>query len=341
MYFYPKKFPEIVPYYETKAHELFDNPDKFKKFVQESIADIYPRFEKIKKEYDENQQKDLDFLLRIDAKLQKLYAFRFWVINYLFADGPLHEYYVDQVRSFVPYLIQDELGFEEYEEELALIERNLLQSEHTDLYLENALKSVELLELMKEKDLGLKLVEEIVNLLNSDDNDMTSLSPDMDKLIDEILEPTDQWSKAVAECMSLQISQALFRKTREPIYQMLVQAVEFEEENKKLKNRQASVSEEVNKLLDKAKNTLDPDDFKDFYRSYLMSSELAKTKDIMGNVDPIILPFWFDLLDEIGDSIPNYSKTIVGPGAVFYEFVWHVSAEQKAFIYTPDSSDLT
>jgi hypothetical protein len=339
MYFYPKKFPALIEYYETKAREFFLDPEGFAAFVTECLSDIYPRFESIKQTYEQTNKKDVRFLLEIDEQLQKLYAFRFWVINYLFADGPLHEFYVNQVRACIPKLIDHSLETEQYEYALAQAERNLLQSEHSDLYLLNALKSVDLITQLQTDKLGQKVYGEIQEMLAAKKN-ATTASTHMDSLVDRIMSPEDDWSRTVAGYMSLQIEQALFRKTREPIYQMLIQAVEFENENRTLKERQAGLTDEVAELLKKAKNNLPDDEYDVFYKSYLMTSHLAEAKDQMGNVDPIILPFWFDLLDEIGNTIPNYTKTLVGPGAVFYEFVWHVDDADKAFIYTPDETEL-
>lgn len=340
MYFYPKKFPAIVAYYETRAREFFLDPEGFSSFVEECLSDIYPRFEAIKKSYEGEPNKDIRFLLEIDGQLQKLYAFRFWVINYLFADGPLHEFYVNQVRACIPKLIDHTLETEQYEYTLANAERNLLQSEYSDLYLLNALKSVDLVTHLQTDELGQKVYREIQEKLATEKNASTTANTDMDSLVDRIMSPEDDWSRAVAGYMSLQVEQALFRKTREPIYQMLIQAVEFENENRTLKERQAGLADEVTELLKKAKNTLPDEEYRVFYQSYLMARHLAEAKDQMGNVDPVILPFWFDLLDQIGDAIPNYTKTLVGPGAVFYEFAWHVNDADKAFIFTPDETIL-
>ena len=49
----------------------------------------------LKKEFEKGDQENLEFLVVTDQKLNKLFCFRFWPVNYLFADGPIHEFYVE------------------------------------------------------------------------------------------------------------------------------------------------------------------------------------------------------------------------------------------------------
>jgi hypothetical protein len=59
----------------------------------------------IKKEFEQCKNKDLRFLIRTDQRLHKLFCYRFWIINYLFCDGPLHRFYSEKLKEFAEKIL--------------------------------------------------------------------------------------------------------------------------------------------------------------------------------------------------------------------------------------------
>src|SRR5690242_10019065 len=95
IFLYPEKFPPIVPYFEEVAPKIAADPQAFRDYGDWASGELRQGFEKVKAEYDKGQQDDLAFLLSIDERFSKLYCYRFWIVNYLFPDGPFHDFVVD------------------------------------------------------------------------------------------------------------------------------------------------------------------------------------------------------------------------------------------------------
>lgn len=339
--FYPQKFPAIVGYYEKAAKQYFNDPVGFRQFIDDSFQDLQRGFEKIEAEFVSTENRDLDFLLRTDQRLQKLYAFRFWVINYLFADGPLHEYYVNNLRSYVPKIVTDTTEQDVYEAKLESTERHLLQGDHADIYLTNALNSVEMFEILQSDEQGQHVIANITDWLIAGGQDSTPLQQNIDKLYERIKVQQDAFSQRLTTLMSLPIKQSLFRKSREPIYQMFIQVVEFKNENLELQKRQTEIAAQIDQVFDAAKSALSKEEFADFNNCYQMAKLFTEAKDHMGNIDPVLLPFWYERLHEIAERLSLQTDAPRGPGAAFYEFVWHVAPEYKTLIFTPDPADFS
>ena len=141
--YYPRKFPLIINYYNKLVRELHMNPKKFKETCLKLEEELFAGFKKIKDDFDKCGDKDINFLVEIDQRLHKLFCYRFWIINYLFCDGPLHDYYVSKVKEYAEQ-IADWNEVEDKEISTLQTERDLLQGDYADLYLKQTLEGIEI-----------------------------------------------------------------------------------------------------------------------------------------------------------------------------------------------------
>lgn len=135
---YPNKFPLIKKRYEEVAKKYATDPAGFREYGDAQKAELVVALDNLKKEYEEHKDKDLEYMVRMDQRLNKLFCFRFWIVNYLFADGPIHSFYVDNLKLLIRKLVKaDET--EKYEAKVEEIIQTLLQSDYADEYLQQAL----------------------------------------------------------------------------------------------------------------------------------------------------------------------------------------------------------
>lgn len=338
MFFYPRKFPSIINFYTENVQKYLRNSEGFIKFCQQSYLELKAGFDKIKSDYDKQKNKNLDFLLEIDCRLHKLYAFRFWTINYLFADGPMHELYVDVLKELSPSLYDQDEDVENYERNVLLAQRNLLQSDYADLYLQNALNGVEFIGLLQSNTKTSLLLGEIIQMLEDKKIENKEIYQKLDPFIDQINKGGDVLHKKLYTLLEIPILQANFRHTREPIYHMIIHSIEFKNENIKLQDRYKGMKVIIDDLLNLAKQRFSNQDYLNFKNSYYMARNLSISKDILGNIDPVLLPFWLNLLQkEIPSKLENCPKFLpIGAGGIFYELVWRLPDEYKARIFSVD-----
>ena len=335
MDFYPGKFPEIISFYEKCAKKYFENPKDFEIFAKNSYKDLVIGVEKIKKDYDKGDKNDLNFLLFTDSRLHKLYAFRFWIVNYLFADGPIHEHYVDRIKFYSRLAVDvQELDIHDYEKKILEVERNLLQSDYADLYLRFALNGVVLMRLLRKNKKLFNIAKKVKLLIKEESPEKNN--PLIYKKLDIIIDKIDKslFDKEL-------IVQSEFRKTKLPIYNMIIHSIEFEKENERLQERQDKLKKEISNTLNFIKEKCSKEESRELEISYKMASILAESKDIMGNIDQELLPLWFEILEKIAVILKNtntgYTQRPIGPGALFYAFSWYLPDEYKANIFTSDT----
>src|SRR5687768_14312491 len=149
MFFYPRKFPLIVSYYEEVAKKVAKDPKAFQEYGNWAKEELWKGYEKINKDYQNGDQNNLEFLVDIDQRMHKLCCFRFWVVNYLFADGPLHDYFVTNLKALIRKFIDATEDIEDYEQKVILAERDLMQTDYADLYLESAMSDIKTAELIE------------------------------------------------------------------------------------------------------------------------------------------------------------------------------------------------
>jgi hypothetical protein len=341
IFYYPVKYPKIIKYYEETAQKYFSDPEGFEIFCNKSYEELFEGFSKIAKDYQKGDRNDLNFLFDVTNRLHKLYAFRFWVINYIFADGPLHEYYVTRIRYYSRRIADIEvMGIEDYEARIHEIERDFIQSDYADLYLQSALASVELMEILRKDGKFEKSIEGVKSRINNKNNN-SQVYKLLDPIIEEAIGEKSALGKKLRKLMHIPIEQAGWRKTKLPIYYMLMQSIEFEEKNMELEKRKESMKNRIDILLDLAKSSFSNKEFEELELCYKMARNLSKAKDVMGAIDDILLPFWIGDLNSRtikalraqGIKVPDRP---LGPGAFTYFFVWYFPDEIKAKVFTID-----
>jgi hypothetical protein len=106
-----------------------------------------------------------------------------WIINYLFPDGPLHEFYIEKIRHYSRRLVEvEDLNIEDYEERILPVQRNLMQGDYADLYSQNALNGVEIVELLAANKNGQEVIKKVNQLLEQNKKATTEIY----KLLDPI-----------------------------------------------------------------------------------------------------------------------------------------------------------
>ncbi|MEA2097496.1 MAG: hypothetical protein U9P70_00215 [Patescibacteria group bacterium] len=341
--YYPWKFPKVVPWYEKLAKKYYSDPDGFEKFYRPLRSELRTGVGKIKRKYENDKTHSLEFLVDIDEKINKLYCYRFWIINYIFCDGPLHSFYVDKIREYIRE-IGVTSGVEAETEELYLkeMERILLQSDYADIYLRNALAGVEIVNILRnyqEIEKEFRSLEKFISLKNNEE---------IYKLIDIIIAQAERdkeknkLAKNLISALYLPLLQVKMRKDRHPLYAAIIHDLEFYEQNRDLSSRHRRMKREIDKIFKLAKTKLSSKKYSELKTCYLMVRHLSKCKDVFGKIDLVLLPFWFQVLYEIQEKLPcskKHKKNLVrGPGSIFYSLVWYLPPELKAKVFTPDES---
>ncbi|MFA6421834.1 MAG: hypothetical protein WCV92_00285 [Candidatus Buchananbacteria bacterium] len=340
--FYPNKFPLIVPYYKEVAKKIAGDPEEFKKYGNWAHDELFAGFEKIKKDYENGDQSNLDFLVKIDQRFNKLICYRFWIVNYLFPDGPIHDFYVEVLKNSIRKFTDVSDEVEEFEGKITRIQRDLLQSDYADLYLQQALNSVELYELLASSKNSKSILSKAEDIISHHKlEDAPEINVLWDDLVTMIKDETnnDPTILKIKDKLQFVINQAIMRKSNQPIYNMLTQAVEFRKENEELFKRHGQMGGKLDVIFSQAKDRLDAEEFKLFQVAYEQSRNFAMFKDVMGEIDRPLLPLWFGLHDKVKailtkDQKVDLSRT--GHACMFYRFVWYLPAHLKDEVMKAD-----
>lgn len=352
MLYYPMKFPPVMAYFEEMAKKFFDKPQEYKQYAYWAQEEMFAGFELIKNRYDNEKNKSLEFLVDIDQQLGKMFCYRFWVVNYLFADGIWHEYFVENLKNLNRKVIDIEDDIEKYEQKVLSAERDLLQTDYADIYLQQAISSVEAVDLLlNDKQVGGLFKQTMENFEKLSEKEINSAWERIGNHIMEIrkkITKIENSNKSAGHNMDicnafiLPINQVEMRRSMKPLFAYLTHMVEFFAENKDLKIRHQQMKQRIKDYFKTAELKLSKKDFAFFKLCYEQSRNLSMSKDIMGEIDQFMLPFWFD---EIHEQIkimlkdngcdPNY---IIGHGGMFYYLVWFLPNDLKAKVMTPDNT---
>ncbi|OGG72608.1 hypothetical protein A3A38_02960 [Candidatus Kaiserbacteria bacterium RIFCSPLOWO2_01_FULL_53_17] len=342
MVFYPAKFPGVISYYEENARKLATDSKGYYAYGMWARDELFEGFDRIKKKYESGDQNDIVFLVGIDQQLHKLYCFRFWVVNYLFPDGPLHEFFVDNLKDGIRKFIDIEEDVEAFEEKILRIQRDLLQGDYADLYLQQTLSGVVILELLG-NNTGTKLLfaeaAALIDEHNPENN--PKINALWDKIVVWIKSNNSEGAVRMKKELEIPLIQAEFRKTMAPVYNMLTHAVEFREENERLKERHLGMKEKIDELLARAKERLAKDEYDLFVLSYEQARNFGMFKDILGEIDATLLPLWMGLLKKVEKILSETApvpEEPMGPGGIFYHLVWYLPPDLKAKVMSPDTT---
>ncbi len=334
--YYPRKFPGVVNFFDDLVKEIHMNPEFFRKRCFELQKELFAGFEKIKKDYENCENKDVAFLVNIDQRLHKLFCYRFWIVNYLLCDGPLHNHYVGKVKDFAEK-IADWEDIEDKEKVTLQMERDLLQSDYVDLYLGQALQGIKVFNFLNSlKDIR----EELTHL-----NDLIKLNDDKQcyPLIEKILNfvesiPFNE-KKDFEEILADQKLTAQVRGDNIMIYNSIIRAIKFKESSLLIKDRHESMKGRLEKAFALAKENLTAEEYETFLTVTQMARNFVEAKDIFGDIDPFLIPFWFkNIIAEVKKQVCPHVDIDIMHSSMFKDLVWYLPDELKIKVMTPDLS---
>ena len=114
IFIYPNKFPKIVDEYEELVEKIATNPVAYRKYGDEMKRQLIIGFNQITEKFN-NSEKSLKDAVMAEQELSKLFCFKFWPLNYLFADGPIHDFYVDIIKNLARVIVPMEDDVSQYE----------------------------------------------------------------------------------------------------------------------------------------------------------------------------------------------------------------------------------
>jgi len=357
--YYPYKFPKVIEFFEQKAAELYDKPELYAQFVRSEFGELENAIKKIVDEFNNGNKDDLAFLVSIDQKLSKVFCFKFWVINYVFADGLIHEFYVDQLKHFARKIVDVVDDIEEYEQEVIKIERDLLQTDYADIYLVQALHGIQVMKFLQEDEFSKDIISRIVPIIDQhDESNMDKIAELWKPIVERMADTSDSHysdmrdvrdddsliSVALLDLPPLRLPfvQTKMRKTLFPLYSFLNHTVEFRKQNEALGRRYENMKSTIDEIFTIAKVKLPKEEFSDMKLSYDMAKCFSMSKDIMGNVDHVLLPLWYGEVHKRVLAILSKVHEVRCPGfthaSMFASFMWYLPDELKAKVLSVDNT---
>lgn len=342
--FFRRKFPEVIRIYQGIAEKYWDKPEELDGFCQKLVKELWQGYNQIKSDFHsiDKDKRTTEFLLNIDQRLQKLYCFRFWIINYALCEGPIHKFYTDMISRFAEILGEDE-NPEIENKNIEKIERILLRGDYKDLYLINALNGIEVYRSLK----GLNKIKDIVNELEKEVNDGNEKNAY--ELIDKIIlflkneDKTDPKIKKIFEDLKEALGCSIVKGDNSVVYVTIIGAIEFYEKNIELEIEYKNIKEEIKRIFNAAENKINKQEFDELKSAYEMLLKLKKFKDDFGSIDSEILPLWMvELQPELEEKIKAPKRSCTGgPGSTFYSFPWHMDNYPNFLqkIFRIDNSD--
>ena len=254
-------------------------------------------------------------------------------------------FFIEKIKYYSRRLVEaQDLDIEDYEEKISQVQRNLMQSDYADLYLQNTLNGVDIMKLLRSSKKG-KIIEKIIGLLKKGSKANKEIYKLLDPMIEEAYTKKNRFGKKLADKLFIMIEQAKMRGTKLPIYNVLIHSIEFEEDNIRLKNRHSDITKQIDELLKLSKRKFSKADAKELEISYKMARNFTIYKDVMGEIDNVLLPLWFDLLGKVVRILQKTNSVFaklnpgppsVGPGEMFYGLAWFLPDELKIKVYTTD-----
>lgn len=337
MFFYPEKFPPIVAFYEDLAKKIGTDPKAYQEYGNKAHDELFKGFGKINEEYKKGDQTSLEFLVNTDMRCHKLFCYRFWPVNYLFADGPLHDFYVDNLRNLIRKFIDATEDVEDFEGRVVRVQRDLLQSDYADLYLRQALEGTSAMEIMQKHPKISTLFPAVTKLIDEHEHKNTA---EINKVWEQVYEIIkNDKDPDLKKAMWLPMEQVKMRGTMLPLYNMLTHTVEFREENKRLTERHNDMARKIEEYKKLAQQKLSQEDYELFLLCYEQSRNFSMYKDVMGELDAPLLPMWFGIHKKIKDILVKdtpIKPRPTGPTAVVHHLIWYLPDNLKAKVMTPD-----
>lgn len=339
MVYFPKKFPLLLEQYEKLVAKYWDKPKELDEYCKGLIDELWTGYGRIKKDFQKTpkEKRTLKFLINIDERLQKLNCYRFWIVNYALCEGPLNNYFIEELQKYVHELVENEDEDTETEEREKLL-RLLLKGDYKDLYVINALGGLHIYKSLKECTATQELCAELENKIGSVED------KELYKIVDKILEKTSR------EKNNSQLEK-FFRHMKEPldcssvkgdlsvVYVTIIQAIEFNNKNVLLQKEYRNIKNTLKEVFRRAEDKLSKEDFKKFILAYTMLMKFKKFKDDFGEIDSDWLPLWLSqLIPELREHINDKSTNLIGQGSVFYHFAWLLPPYLLKQVFKPDNT---
>lgn len=339
--YYRSKFPPVVNYYEEVAQKIAFDAEAFREYGFWARKELGDAFEKVKQDYESGDQTSLEFLLEIDSRFQKMYCYRFWIVNYLFPDGPVHEFFVNNLKDLIRKIVDIGDDVNDFEDQIERMQRDLMQGSYGDMYLQQALAGVKLYEQLKQRDETRTILEAAEPLVDEHNDEHRPKINELWEQLYSLITQNEQEYPDLRESLSIPLEQAVMRSSKQPFYNMLTHTVEFREENIELSHRHDGMGSVIDGYRITAKERLTEDEFELFELSYKQAQNFTEFKDIMGTIDTVLLPLWFGLHGKIRDILKSQNPSMpdrpTGPPAVNQHFVWYLPEKLKAWVMTPDT----
>ena len=339
IYYYPAKFPPIVAYYQQVAEKITFDAAAFVEYGNWARQELGEAFEKIKGDYESGDQSSLEFLLAIDERFQKMYCYRFWVVNYLFPDGPIHDYFITNLKNHIRKIADVGESAEDFEQKIEALQRDLLQGEYADLYLQQALDGVKLYEQMQAHPEIAPYLHKAEHLIGENTKPAAG---EVNVIWEELRQKITHNGRFadLKEGLAIPLEQSEMRGNHQAVYNMLTHTLEFKHDNHRLAERHRTMKSTIDQYRALAADKLTPAEYAEFELAYTQVQNFVRFKDIMGNIDPALLPLWFNLHAKIKDILLKRKVKMIkrptGPPAVHQHFVWYLPDNLKARVMTPD-----
>ena len=333
IFYYKKKFPKMVDKYLDIMKRYCNDPDELRKLCMNESAEMIRISKKFVEFYKIDSIKNLRKLIEIDQKLNKLSCFKFWIYNYLLCEGPLHFFHVEKIKEISEKLAEGD-NPEERDYEKERIEKMLIQTDYTDFYVENLIRSMKIRdELAKHPEFEI-YVSKFENFKNTDYKKINDL---VKELSDKIKLDKEKYKVLWEEFVPL-LKICDIQGTNFPMTSVIRMGFEHKENAVRYQKEHKKLREEIEKIFVKAKKNLSHEDHQQLNTSYKMLKLLAECKDLFGESDTIILPFWFRLIKIIAEKMGK-PELGLGQGSSYYNFVWNVPDHIKGMIYEIDNTD--
>ncbi len=334
VFYYKMKFPKVVDRYLDLVKKYYNNPGELRKICIEESDEMVRISKKFIEFYkDIEKTGDLKKLIEIDQKLNKLSCFKFWIYNYLLCEGPLQTFHIEKISEISENLAEGDT-VEEIEYEKERTEKILIQTDYTDFYVENLLRSIKIrgeLEKFQELKEYLSKFQDSKSLGFKKANEISK------KLSEEIKKDKEKYKILWEEFKEL-LGVCEIQDSYLPLSSVIRMGFEYKERALKYEENHEQLKKDIESIFVKARKNLSDEDYKQLNISYKMLRLLAESKDLFGKSDDLTIPFWFKLIRKIAEKLKNQNLAL-GQGTSYYSFVWHVPDNIKGIIYKIDSTD--
>jgi len=332
LHYYKIKFPRVVEKYEKLIKDYHNNPEELRSLCIKESKEMMRITAKFVKVYPLEKIEDLDELVRVEQRMNKLSCFKFWIYNYLLCEGPLQTFHIEKIREFAERISNGDTA-QDREEDRERIEHILIQTDYTDFYVYNLLSGMRIYELLHKFEEFMEYTEKLKNSKNMHYKELNKISEDITRIVKE----DKKYKKLLWELEDI-LRVCDIQRSYFPLTSVIRLGFEYQEKARKHQEEHKELKKEIKIIFRRAEEKLSAQDFDQLKKSYEMLRLLAECKDLFGESDTLTLPFWFSLLKKIAEKLGK-GELALGQGSSYYSFVWHLPDELKGVIYNIDNTE--